>query len=181
MLLALAQGQGVRADRRLPQGGLGVGPQGIPGATRGPDQLGDGFHPLLHQPVEAGQGPVHQLPAEGLAALEGIAAALRRRSPRHAGQQRPLQGGAASAQPQQVGHVHKAGGATADPVGVSRAEALFAGDDETALGGVVGQVGGPQPALPRQGAGLLEGEAIAAHQHLQPAVGAQADHHADPG
>lgn len=67
-------------------------PAGDPGGHEGPRSAGRWVPPLLHQPVEAGQGPVHQLPAEGLAALEGIAAALRRRSPRQAGQQRPLQG-----------------------------------------------------------------------------------------
>ena len=46
---------------------------------------------------------------------------------------------------------------------------------------MVGQVGRQQAPFPGQGAGLLQGEAIAAHQHFQSPIGAQANHHANPG
>ena len=76
--------------------------------------------------------------------------------------------------------MHEAGGAAADPVGVLIAEALHPRNDQTALGGVIRQVSGPQAPLTGQGACLLQGQAVTAHQHLQPAVAAQADQHANP-
>ena len=75
----------------------------------------------------------------------------------------------------------KAGGAAADPVGIGLGEALDPGDDQAAFGGVIGQVGGLKAALARQAFGLLKGEAVTAHQHLEPSIAPEADHHADPG
>ena len=77
--------------------------------------------------------------------------------------------------------MHEGGGATADPVGVVLVEPFHAGNDEAALGGVVRQVGGAQAPLSGQGLGLLEGEPVAAHQHLQSAVTAEPHHHANAG
>ena len=75
----------------------------------------------------------------------------------------------------------KAGGAAADPVGIGLGEALDPGDDQAAFGGVIGQVGGLKAALARQAFGLLKGEAVTAHQHLEAPIAPEADHHADAG
>ena len=76
--------------------------------------------------------------------------------------------------------MHKAGGSPTDPVGIGIVEPFDPGDDEPTFGGVVGQIGRPKAPAPGQVSGLLEGEAVAAHQYLDPAIGAQADHHPNP-
>ena len=85
------------------------------------------------------------------------------------------------AQPQHVRHVHEAGGATADPVGILLGETLHTGDDESTLGGVIRHVGSQVAASPGQILGLLEGEAVTTHQHLQMTVIPEAHHHSNTG
>jgi hypothetical protein len=84
-----------------------------------PNQPRQGFNPLLQQALETGQRPINQ-PSDQAAA----------------------QGESAVADPQPVGNVYEAGGASADPAGVFTAETFEAGDDEAALGGVVAHLSG---------------------------------------
>ena len=109
-----------------------------------------------------------------------IATFIQRQLGRQRRDQIALQGDLAGAQPQQVGHMHKAGGTAADPVGVFFGEALHPRDDQTTLRGMVGHVGRQIAPATGEVFGLLEGEAITAHQHLHVAVLTQAHHHADP-
>ena len=118
-------------------------------ALGGPDHAGNRLHPLLHQPVEARQGPIEDLAAQGFAALPGVGAARLLQVGGEVGEQGALQGHGPFTQPQHVRHMYKTGGTATDPVGILVIEALDAGDDEAAFGGMVGQVGRQQAPFPR--------------------------------
>ena len=117
-------------------------------ALGGPDHAGNRLDPLLHQAVEARQGPVEDLATQGFAALPGVGAARLLQVGGEVGQQGALQGHGPFTQPQHVGHMHKTGGAATDPVGIVVIEALHARNDEAAFGGMVGQVGRQQAPFP---------------------------------
>ncbi len=124
LFLPLLYRLGIGGDHRFAQrGGLGLAARKFrtPGL---PEQARHRLHPLFHQPVEARQGPIQQLaPQAGRAQPDPAAAGLGQHRCQ-TGQQGALQGGGAAVQAQHVGHVHEAGGAAADPVGVRLTEAL---------------------------------------------------------
>ena len=71
----------------------------------------------------------------------------------------------------------KTGRTTADPVRVLLREPLGAGNDETALGGMVRHISRKVTTTSGHLLGLLEGETISAHENLEMAVLSETHHH----
>ena len=117
---------------------------------------------------------------EGLAACDGsITAALLLDFLCDSRDQVTSQRTGPAAQAKQVRDMNKARCSTADPVGILFRESLHTRDDQATFGGVIRHVSRQIAATPGQIFGLFEGESVTAHQHFDPAVGAQSHHHAN--
>ena len=75
--------------------------------------------------------------------------------------------------------MHKAGGATTNPVGIFFCETFHSRNDETTLRGVIWHVGSNKTPPTCQILCLLESEAVFAHQHFDAPVSLQAVDHAN--